>query len=463
MRKNNSHNNNSTRREFLGTAGSGLLIGSAFAPGMGLAKSIAVPDADRYQSLSLTTHEWYGDIEERLDLPADWNVDIRHMAGHDSPVLTKSEIHRRINTPYNSKTIRDIAAGKKTAVIIFDDVTRATPAGDISQILIEELNAAGIKNEHILFVCMLGSHRGATSQEIRAKLGDDIVDNFAWINHNCFENFTDLGKTSRGNHLKVNYYVMQADVKISISGIKKHGGPGYSGGAKAILPGVASVDSIQYMHTSIPGIRGNRNPTVGVGKIYKNDCRLDMEESARMAGLDFTVQLVLNGKRQIIGVYAGDTVDAFRPAVHDANKRYRTEFAKNADVVIANGYPRNMQEYGFEWAGRSLKPGGTSIVVWQMPLGKYTIHYYNERRDYNGKSFWENQYSRDPLEKAGQIIIFSQYIQRRDWHYPDKKVHLVKKWEDALALLEKAHGHSTSVAVYPYIGVQHGPITLDRP
>jgi hypothetical protein len=189
-----------------------------------------------------------------------------------------------------------------------------------------------------------------------------------------------------------------------------------------------------------------------------------MEEAARLAGVDFSVQLLLNGKRQIIGLYAGDIVDAFRASVHDANRRYNTKLAKNADVVIANSYPRCMQEYGFEWAGWSLRPGGTAVVIWQMPLGKYTIHYFNERRDYTGKSFLDSINRRDPLEKAGQVIVFSQYIHRRDLRrYNEDRIHLVRKWDDALALLRKAHGLSTNVAVYPYIGIQHEPITLDGP
>ncbi|HDY87724.1 MAG TPA: DUF2088 domain-containing protein [bacterium] len=450
-----------TRREFLGKLGAGsLLVGNAFRPGMGLAKTIKSPDKDRYRSVSINTHEWFGDIEERLDFPKEWDVNMHHMAGYKSPVLSGKDIRNRINSPISSKPLREIAAGKKTAVILFDDITRATPVNEIAPVVVEELKSGGIKDENILFVCIVGSHRAATSQEIRAKLGDFIVDKYTWINHNCFDNFVELGKTSHGNRVKVNYYVMQADVRVSISGIKKHGGAGYSGGAKAILPGVASLDTIGYNHSHLRG---------GLGKIYHNDLRSDMEDTARLAGLDFTIQVLINGKRQVIGVYTGDVVEAFRQAVHDANKRYRTEIAQNADVVIANGYPRNVQETGFEWARRSMREGGTAIFVAQMPLGHFTIHYHNERASWNGESFWEKQASqsitgRDPLKKAGQLIIFSQYFQHRDMiRYPEGRVHIVKKWEDALTLLEKAHGPSTSVAVYPYIGVQHEPITLDSP
>ena len=202
----------------------------------------------------------------------------------------------------------------------------------------------------------------------------------------------------------------------------------------------------------------------GTGKIYHNDIRADMEEAARLFSLDFSIQTIINGKRQVIGIYAGDVVDAFSPAVEYANESYKTVPVKNADVVIVNVYPGNVQVPGFEWAANSLRPGGTGIFIWQHPLGKATLHYRDERRDFTGKSFWENTRVGDPVSNAGQSIIFSQYIQHRDvMKYPKDKVKVAKTWEEVLALLKKAHGPSTNVAVYPYVGIQHEPITLDKP
>ena len=106
----------STRREFLGKAGvGGLLIGNAFNRGIGLAQEIQKPDTDRYQSLFLTTHVWFGDFDERLDLPKDWEMNIHHMPGNNRPVLTKAQISERIKNPIDSKMLRDIAAGKKNS------------------------------------------------------------------------------------------------------------------------------------------------------------------------------------------------------------------------------------------------------------------------------------------------------------------------------------------------------------
>ena len=447
----------SSRRKFLSKSGLGLLIGYAFDSRTGLAQTVKTPNTDRFQSVNLTTHEWHGDIKERIDFPRDWKIDVRDMAGYNSPVLTSSEIIKLINNPVGTKPLREIAAGKKTAVILFDDITRATPTSEIAPLVVDELRASGIRDENILFICMIGSHLPVSDAEARAKLGDDIIDNYAWSNHNCLGNLTTLGKSSLGNEIKINTFFVKADVKISISGVKEHWGPGYGGGPKSILPGVSSLDTITYNHTEF----GQSNPTSARGKIYNNQCRQDMIEAARLAGLDFTVQLLLNGERKIIGVYAGDVVEAHEKAAIEANKLYETKLAQNADIVITNTYPRTTQETGYNWMNLSLRPGGTGIIIRQCPVGIIPDRYRPIRGTTGNSSFWDQQRTTDPIKQAGQVIIFSQYTPYRDiMNFPKEKYRIVKTWDDVLALLAKSHGPSTNVAIYPYIGVQHEPLSL---
>ena len=86
-----------------------------------------------------------------------------------------------------------------------------------------------------------------------------------------------------------------------------------------------------------------------------------MEEYARIAGLDFVTQSVCNGHRKIIRLWSGDLREAFRKGVPEAAKLYETQPVKDADVVIANGYPYAIEEWGkFDWANWSLRQGGNS-------------------------------------------------------------------------------------------------------
>jgi hypothetical protein len=220
-------------------------------------------------NVTIRTHEHFGDIEEQLAFPSTWELDVQHMAGHGRAGLNSGQIRERLSQPIDTPPLNEIAAGKRTAVITFDDLTRPTPIADVLRLLVEELRTAGLEDENIVFLTSYGTHRPLTHAEARAKLGDWVVDNFVWLNHNIWENVVEVGVTSHGNKIKVNYHFNQADIRVTVSGIKAHGTAGYGGGGKAVLPGVAWVESIDFFHRTITGL--GTNPTVGTAKVFQNE------------------------------------------------------------------------------------------------------------------------------------------------------------------------------------------------
>ncbi len=463
-----------SRRKFFRNSGMALLAGYALTKGTGLAQTIQTPNTDKYQSVTINTHEYYGDIEERLDFPKDWEIDVIKMAGHDAPVLTGDEIRKRIQSPIGTKRLSEIAAGKKTAVVTFDDLTRPTPIGTIAKYVLEELNAAGIDDDHILFYAAVGNHQILSQPDVRAKLGDEIVNRCPWINHNVWDNFVDVGRTSFINRVEVGTYFHKADVKVTISGIKVHFAAGYGGGAKMIIPGVTSFKTIFYNHGIVGGYErnidvdtGTGNPTTGTGKIFENDLRLDMIEAARLAGVDFSAQIVYNGKREPVAVYAGDIVDSHIEACRFANKHYVHDpvDTKDYDIIIRNSYPQARQAYLGVQGG--MREGGSSIVILQNPMCRSTFHSLREHRWYKNASWWETFY-RESVSggrrggNVGQHIIFSQYVAKKDLInvYRQPNVKVARTWEEVLGYLEPAHRSGGRVVLFPYSQIQHPPLKL---
>jgi nickel-dependent lactate racemase len=451
---------NLSRRRFLTMAGTGAasLAGASLLTRRGWARPPAIAGNN---NVTIRTHEHFGDIEEQLTFPESWKLEIQHMKGHGRPGLTTAQIREKLDQPIDTPPLREIAAGKKTAVITFDDLTRPTPAHAILPLLVEDLRAVGFKDKDIVFLTSYGTHRPMTHAEARAKLGDWIVDNFAWLNHNIWENVTEVGVTSRRNKIKVNHHFAKADLRITVSGVKAHGTAGFGGGGKAVLPGVAWVESIDYFHRTITGL--GTNPSVGSRKVFKNDVRLDMEEAARLAQVDFSVQIVYNDRREPTEIFAGDVVTAHHAACRVANRDLSTPTAQNADIVVANGYPRNRQASGsLSWARRSLRDGGSAVLIAQHPDAMSTIHYLNERWSYEGHPYWElHEEDRAPVRQAAQLIVFSQYMQKRDIdRISAKHVQLARSWEDVLDLLGKHHKADARVAIYPYATIQHHEMEL---
>lgn len=453
-----------TRRTFLQQGGKALasatLIGTALADARFLCDAApALKGAAK--SVTITTHEHFGDLDERLDFPAAWDIHVQKMAGHDAPALNRDEIRRRIQAPIGSRSLREIAAGKKSAVVTFDDLTRPTPTYEVAPLVVEELLAAGVPEDKIIFMGSYGTHRNLEGDEAVRKLGKEITRRFPWINHNVWDNLQDVGMTSRKNRVKVNQTFLASDLRVTISGIKIHGAAGYGGGAKAILPGVSALETIEYNHTVL--IDRKRSP--GIVPIFKNELRLDMIDAARLARVDFSVQIVYNGKRRTCGLFAGDIVEAHHAACRMAIKHYRTAKLDNPDVVVYNSYPQTTQAgMGGEWVG-TLREGGTGVLILQNPQGLSAWHFLGERhRGKNNHTYFELLAAPpQPLPAGVQLIVYSQYLDKQQMVKYPRNTLFAFTWDEVIRQLQARHKGDARVAVYPCGAIQHSQTQLDDP
>jgi len=392
------------------------------------------------------TYAWYGDSNLSLTFPEGWEVTEHRMAGHDALALTSEQIRRKLAQPVGSELLRELAKDRKECVILVDDLTRPTKAWQVIPHILEELQEAGIRDHHIRFVMALGAHHWMRLDDIQKKLGDDVPDRYSVYNHNVYENNVFVGNTSRGTPVHVNREVMRCDLKISVGCIVPHMLYGYGGGGKIIVPGVASIDSIQSHHNRYGG---------SVGKAEENVGRLDAEEAARMAGLNFIVNVLINPNRDCCELVCGDPVSAHRSGVKLARSHYLTETTK-ADVVVANGYPMESEAYKvFDIVKRSLVDGGSPVVLIHTPEG-VRGHYYNGRfgTDFGGRGWKPAKY----LPGSGNIqslYVVAPHSSLADYQYFGLASRWVKSWNEVLGELEASYGKSAvKVAVYPYAPIQ---------
>ena len=447
-----------SRRQFLLASATSAALGA----GSGAASN----------TITLRTHEWFGDKLEKFELPPDWHVTCHHSNGYQAPLLTSAEIRQAVLNPVGTRPLREIAAGKTTAAIAVDDMARPTPSFEVVPHLVAELNAAGIRDENILFVVAHGCHDHINQMEMANKIGLDAVRRHPWINHNAFENLVDLGTTRAGNQIFGDVNFLSADVKITLSGLKRHATPGYGGGPKLCLPGLSGVKTIRYMHNVVKQSPRPRVKADGVQvfRIFENEQRQDMIEAARRMGVDFSVQQCCNEDRKLVKVVSGDIVRAHHEACRYAIPANSTVFAKNADIVIANCYPRGAQLHEhFSFANAGLRDGGSVVLINQYPMGELVWHYVDQAIFFqDGKSnyFKARAVRRSRYSRAGQLILYSQYLQQRELSDPSIPPGVIgcRSWEEVLEQLRKKHGGSSvEVAVYPAAGLQHDVATHDIP
>lgn len=262
------------------------------------------------------------------------------------------EIKKAIENPIGSKTISQIAKGKNTAVVICTDITRPTPDQLLIPPILDELNKGGISDKNIKVIIARGQHRKMTEEEVKEKVGEDVFKRVKVSQHDPDNNLFYLGKSKKGNELWVNKDVVQAEVKISTGNIVPHRYAGYGGGAKSILPGVSSRETIGHNHLYV------ETGETALGKIEGNPVREEMEEAAKMIGLDMIVNTIMNVKNKIVKVVAGDPALAHQAGVKICNDIYGVSIPEKADIILASSYPMDIN---FHQASKTLEAIGHII------------------------------------------------------------------------------------------------------
>lgn len=329
------------------------------------------------KTLAVPRQIWYEEGELQLEFPASWEVVPCLMNGHNAPHITPDQIRAAFNKPIGSPPLRELAQGKHEVAIIFDDLSRPTRAAELIPYVLEELEAAGIPDSAIRFICATGTHGAHTFQDFQKKLGRKTLDRFPVYNHNPYENCTYVGQTSQGTRLSVNSEVMNCDLKIGIGSVIPHPQSGYGGGGKIVLPGIAFIDSIESFHLlEIRAKEEGRGSIVGPGNYLENPMVKDFNEAAKMIGLDFKLDTIINGKGQPCAIFMGDAKAEFYEAVKFAMSHYATKAIPGAEVVVVNNYSKGSEAFiGFIIGVLMLmKKGGDLVLIMDCPTSQ-VVHY----------------------------------------------------------------------------------------
>jgi len=415
------------------------------------------------KSVTIPWGAWRGNRGYPLTFPENWKVTRASMA--DAPDVGQAEIRRAFVNPIGQDPIRRLAEGGKTAAIAVDDLTRPTQAHRFLPFIVDELNQGGIRDENIKIILAVGCHRPLMKSDQEKKLGKKMANRFPVYNHHPYENLMNVGMTFRGTPVKINRYFVEADVKIGVGFITPHPLAGFGGGGKIVIPGLGSMETIEKNHT--PAFMGKVGST-GFSQGYNlntNELRLDMEEGARMAGLNVIVNSVGTSEGRTAGVFVGDLVQAHRAAVELARKVYLTEAPTDVDVGIFSAFPEDTELVQAQkalnvWTGnldrRLVREGGTVVVATASSDG-LGFHSLADR----GMRLYRKVDRRAAVARVFQgrnVIVLSPNCSRADLleRYPENVI-IRNTWKDILEGLKEGNA-SQSVAIYPNGSLQYTPI-----
>ena len=282
------------------------------------------------------------------------------------------------------------------------------------------------------------------------------------FNHSIWENVVFKGNTSHDTPVYVNREFDSCDLRLGIGSIFPHAGAGFGGGGKIVMPGISGIETIASTPISTRSSRNNSSLGVVEGNVFRED----IEEAARLAGLMFKIDVVINEKREAVGLFCGDFVQEHRAGVKLARELYSTPVARDADVVVANSYPDEGQMGRAHWVvPASLKEGGDVVVLTHSHEGQ-NLHQLSSRfgTDYGGRGYRPAEVSRTS-PRPGRVILMAPFLSKYDREAagPAEKVVWCKDWGEVLAELSGRHGPGTRVAVYPYAPLQMPAKDLPEP
>lgn len=287
------------------------------------------------QSLELRSGAWYGDVPLRLTFPDDWEVEV--LGPPELPGLTPSGIRGRVESPVGTASLESLAAGAGSAAVVVDDLTRPTPASRLMPPVLEALDAAGVPRDEVRLFVAVGAHAPATEEQVRRKVGREMARRLEVVPHHCDGPMVELGAGPAGTPIEVNPGLVESDLKIGIGGIYPHTMAGFSGGAKILVPGLCSAATAAHLHRRV-GIGHRPGDPQGLDGPFRREA----EAIAERIGLEFVVNAVVNSKREIAAVFAGDPVEAHREGVAWFRERHTIDdghLREGSDILIADAYP----------------------------------------------------------------------------------------------------------------------------
>ncbi|NLI53685.1 MAG: DUF2088 domain-containing protein [Clostridiales bacterium] len=415
------------------------------------------------QEFQVPWGQWYANTTRTLTFPDDW--DVRYCAIQHCDALTAEELEQKIDRPIGSDRLELIAAGKKSACIVVDDISRPTPCAFILPILIEKLVSAGLPLSGIKVLLALGGHRQMTKQEMQIKVGKWVLDRVQVLNHSPFA--ADLVAIENGGKpIKINKNFMDAALRISVGCVVPHTLAGFSGGAKGIIPGICGIDTLYQNHTLVYADRSESMSFKTSTCNPDNPMRKNMEQLVGEVGLDFVVNVVLNDEMNVADAFAGHFIQAHRAACSSATEHLRTEIVENADIIVLSAYPKDT-EYSqigtcFAVLGhhkkQSVRPDGTIVAMTAASEGPGFHALFGPGM----LLFSPHDDNTPPPELKGlDMLVCSDGVTAVDIRqfFRSEPPTVYADWDQILPILrQKYQGRKPVVAIYPMGAIQIGEI-----
>ncbi len=282
-------------------------------------------------------------------------------------------LHDALRAPIGLPPLMDLLAPTEHIAIVFSDITRPMPNDRVLPILLNEIQSAGVPDEQVVLINGLASHRKQTPEELEQMLGQAITQRYRVLQHDAWDDANLVpvmvaGKPKRnraGRVVRVNREYLEASVRILTGFIEPHFFAGFSGGPKAVLPGIADLESIMDNHNAVM----IADPQATWAVTQGNPIWEEMNAIASATHPTFNLNVTLNKNKEITAVFAGDLTASHATGTDYVRRNAMQPVPKPFDVVLTSnsGYPLDLNLYqavkGMSAAAQIVREGGDIIIA----------------------------------------------------------------------------------------------------
>lgn len=276
-------------------------------------------------------------------------------------------VRAAVGQPLAGAPLERIARGAKHACVVVSDITRPVPNAVILPPIFDALAAGGVPADAVTILIATGLHRASRPDERERILGRAIANAYRVVDHDARDASSQalLLRTARGVDVYLNRAYLEADVRVVTGFVEPHLFAGYSGGGKAVLPGIAGAASIVANHDAqmVGHPRATWCATDG------NPIFEEMRDVALKSEPSFTVNVTLDEDKRVTGVFAGEMTAAHDAAIGQAGRQAVQEIPHLFDIVVVTnmGYPADLVLYqavkGMSLAAQACATGGAILLV----------------------------------------------------------------------------------------------------
>ena len=312
----------------------------------------------------------YGQGQLAVELPED-RTTVIEPTHHSGLADERGAVMAALDEPIGALALRQLLKPTDRVCIAFTDLTRATPNDRIIPWLLEYLS--GHPRDQITLLNQLGTHRPNTDVELRRLLTPAVVENYRVLNHEPEnpDGLVQLGTTRDGTPALINRHLVEADFRIITGFIEPHFFAGFSGGPKGIMPGCAGLKTVMSNH----GAKHIGDPRAAFGVTEGNPLWEEIRDIALRVGSSFLLNVTLNERRELTGVFAGDLLEAHKAGYQFVRQSAMQRVKAPFDIVVTtnSGYPLDLNLYqgvkGMSAGARILKDRGTLILACECREG----------------------------------------------------------------------------------------------